>query len=58
MKRIALLILAAAGLAGCVAVPVAEPPGVYAVPAPPAVYFYGGYYRGYYGHHDHRRHWR
>ncbi len=58
MKRLALLILAIAGLAGCVAVPVAGPPGVYAAPAPPAVvvqpYFSGYYYGGYYGH---RRRW-
>ncbi len=61
MKRLAALILASAGLAGCVAVPVAEPPGVYA--APPAVvvrpYFYGGYYYGGpYGYHRGWRHWR
>jgi hypothetical protein len=51
MKRLTLVLLAVAGLAGCVAVPVAEP-GVYV--APPTVvvqpYFYGGYYyRGGYG---------
>jgi len=56
MKRLALLIFACAGLVGCVAVPVAGPPGAYAGPPGPAVivqpYFYGGYY-GY-----HRHHWR
>ncbi|MBI4291214.1 MAG: hypothetical protein HY661_07025 [Betaproteobacteria bacterium] len=32
MKRLLMLTLAAAGLAGCVAVPVAGPPGVYVAP--------------------------
>ncbi len=65
MKRLAALILVTgglAGLAGCVAVPVAEPPGAYAAPPPAVVvqpYFYGGYYYGgHYGYHRGYRHWR
>ena len=60
MKRLAILLLAGVGLAGCVAV--AEPPSVYV--GPPAVvvqpYGYYGYY-GYYGprhyHGSRYRHW-
>ena len=49
MKTIAILLVAAASLAGCAVVPY-EPAPVYAVPAPAAVvvaprpYYYGGYY--------------
>jgi hypothetical protein len=50
MKKLVAVVIAVAGLAGCVAVPVGEP-GVYV--APPSVvvqpYGYYGYYRGY-GH--------
>ena len=62
MKRRALVIpvviLAVAGLGGCVAVPVAGPPGAYVAPPPVVVapYFYGGY--GYYGRWGHGRYWR
>jgi len=56
MKRLTLVVLAVAGLAGCVAVPVSEP-GVYV--APPSVvvqpYFYGHYY---YGPRHHRYRYR
>lgn len=51
MKRLAILLLAGVGLAGCVAV--AEPlppPGVYVAPPPVVVRPYGYYgYYGYYG---------
>ena len=66
MKRLAILLLAGVGLAGCVAVAEPYPPaGVYAAPSAAVVvrpYGYYGYYggpryyrhgyygRGYYGH--------
>lgn len=52
MKRLAILLLAGVGLAGCVAV--AEPypaPGVYV--APPSVTYYGYYGGPRYRHHHH-----
>jgi hypothetical protein len=63
MKKLIVAALAAAGLAGCVAVPAPYygDAGYYPAPAPavavgvysPPVYFgYGGYRHGY-----HRRHW-
>lgn len=56
MKHLSILVLAAIGLAGCVAVPVAEPPGAYAgvYVTPPPVFVGRPHYYGYYGH---RRHW-
>jgi hypothetical protein len=59
MKTVALL-LAAIGLTGCIAVPVAEPYGAYiGVPAPAIVVQprFGGYYYGYRDGHrgDYRR---
>lgn len=52
MKTLALALLATAGLSACIAVPVAEPAGVYiGVPAPAIVVrpYGGGYYYGYRG---------
>lgn len=50
VKKLLVVLFAGLGLAGCVAVPVAEP-GVYV--APPTVvvqpYYYGGYYYRNYG---------
>jgi len=56
MKRLTLVVLAVAALAGCVAVPVAEP-GVYVSPPTVVVqpYFYGHYY---YGPRHHRYRYR
>jgi hypothetical protein len=50
------LCLATAGLAGCVAVPVAEP-GVYVAPPPPAAVVVrpAPRYYGYYGYRHYRR---
>lgn len=50
MKTIALLLLATAALSGCIAVPIAEPSGVYiGVPLPGLVVrpYSGGYRGGY-----------
>ncbi len=57
MKRLISLALFAALLAGCVAVPVADPGPVYVAPAPVVVrpYFYYGY-EGHEGFH-HEHHW-
>jgi hypothetical protein len=58
MKTALLVLIAAAALSGCVAVP-AEPYPVYAAPPPPVVVVrpYGYYgWRPYYGHRY--RHWR
>lgn len=56
MKMLALAVVASLGLAGCVAVPVAEPaPYYYSPPAvvvQPSIGFYG-----YYGYHGHHRNW-
>ena len=51
MKTLVLALLAAAGLSGCIAVPVAEPGGVYiGLPVPALVVGpYGGGYYGYRG---------
>ncbi len=54
MKRIVLVLLAFAGLAGCVAVPVAEP-GVYVAPPTVVVQPQFGYY--YYRGYAPRHHW-
>jgi hypothetical protein len=50
MKRLAILLLAGVGLAGCVAV--AEPPHARVYVGPPAVTYYG-YYGPRYRHHHH-----
>lgn len=51
MKTLALLLLATASLSGCIAIPIAEPSGVYiGVPVPGVVVRpYGGGYYGYRG---------
>ncbi len=55
MKRLILLTWIAALLAGCVAVPVADPGPVYVAPVV-RPYFYYGYERHEGFHHE--RHWR
>jgi hypothetical protein len=58
MKRLAIVLVAATGIAGCVAVPVADPGPYYYTPAPavvvqPSVGFYYDYHR----HYGPRRRW-
>ena len=60
MKTLLALVIAAAALGGCVAVPMEPGPVVYAAPAPavvvaPRPYYYGGHY---YGGHYWRHGWR
>ena len=58
MKTLIASLVAALGLAGCVAVPYYEPSGYYYGPAAPSVSFGYSYHGGGHGHHGHRHRYR